>query len=171
MTPLQPGRLLRLPVGGYPAALRGGTRLPTLRRVTHRVRIWDSMGYHGTIWASMELDPNGGSGRPPARPSCNGSLTVRRLKESLRECDGLGFAIATRGHRLTVNVQRRRSPIARHARVAERPPHLFTTRSYHPTRRRRARHIRSDTVDPTLCWPPYRASRAIRLRHSWCNAP
>src|SRR5262245_44794401 len=65
----------------------GGELAPADRRTPHTapptgsVSVWDIMGYHGIIWASMNsASPNQGS----VRAVFNYSLTLRRLKERLR---------------------------------------------------------------------------------------
>lgn len=48
-------------------------------------RMWDDMGYHGILWASMEPDRRAAAlPRPPGWPQT--SLTMFMLKEWLRRC-------------------------------------------------------------------------------------
>jgi len=53
--------------------------------VSNRGCVWDQMGYHGTMWASMERAPSRAfEHKRIRRPGSNGSLTVSRLKEWLK---------------------------------------------------------------------------------------
>src|SRR5262249_53027007 len=88
MAPLETGRLARLRTGGGPAIGRIGTRRPMPTGPKTRADAWDHMGYHGTIWASMEPLLLGDAAVPPDRPRL--SLTGGGLKEWLRNIGDRG---------------------------------------------------------------------------------
>lgn len=96
MTPRQPSRLPRLRIGRIGAEIRAHARPPNAGRIKLHIRVWDIMGYHGIIWASMEDAPEmPPSGRPAGH--LNGPLTARRLKESLRTAGHESGAAGGRG--------------------------------------------------------------------------